>query len=190
MLDDKKLVSGSWNGSMTLWDRESERELLRFEGHDGWVQCIVQLDERRIASCGRGDKLIKVWDFATGAELLRLEGHEESIWGLATLDARRIASASFDKTLRVWDLDTGEALACLAGHEGAVYHIAGSTHSISSRLLPITRYGSGTSRERSRCGGLPGTTARSTRLALSTRVRSSRSRTTGARYRACCHSNL
>jgi WD40 repeat protein len=127
VLDEKQLVSGSWDGSMTLWDRESEREVLRLEGrHYGWVQRILRLDERRIASCGvyDKDKLIKVWDVATGAELRRLEGHEKGIQALAVLDARRIASASVDKTVRVWDLETGDTLACLVGHEAAVYSIA------------------------------------------------------------------
>jgi WD40 repeat protein len=124
VLDEKELVSGSWNGSMTRWDRESGRELSRFEGHAGWVQCIVRLDERRIASCGSRDKLIKVWDVAGGAELRRLEGHDKGVCALARLDARRIASASLDKTVWVWDLETGDALACLTDHEGAVYDIA------------------------------------------------------------------
>jgi WD40 repeat protein len=126
VLDDKRLVSGSWDGSMTLWDRESGRELLRFEGHRGWVRRIMRLDERRIASCGwyDQDKLIKVWDLSTGAELRRLEGHERGICALAMLDAQRIISASFDKTVRIWDFETDDALTCLTGHEGTVYDIA------------------------------------------------------------------
>ena len=59
--DGKKLVSGSFDEQVMLWDVESGRKLLTMKGHDTWVECIdISRDGRRLAS-GSDDRKIKLW---------------------------------------------------------------------------------------------------------------------------------
>ncbi|MBS1988096.1 hypothetical protein JST56_03830, partial [Candidatus Dependentiae bacterium] len=60
-LDDGQLASGSGDGTIKLWDLDTNRCIATLKGHTGWVFCITQLDDGRLAS-GSSDKTIKMWD--------------------------------------------------------------------------------------------------------------------------------
>jgi WD40 repeat protein len=125
VLDDRRIVTAAWHGALTVWDMATGEERLAFKGaHKHWVEAVKILDSRRVLSCGRFDKTIRLWDLATGEELRRFEGHDDELSGLAVVDGARFLSCSHDKTLRLWHVETGEELRRFDGHDQEVFDVA------------------------------------------------------------------
>ncbi|RUP51418.1 WD40-repeat-containing domain protein [Jimgerdemannia flammicorona] len=115
--DEEKIVSGSRDNTIKVWDTHSGRCLRTLVAHTGSVLCL-QYDEKYIIS-GSSDNSIIQWDVRTGAVVRILKGHTEPVFNLK-IDRDHIVSCSKDRTVRVWDLHTGELLRTLVGHRAAV----------------------------------------------------------------------
>ena len=73
--DGRRIVSGSYDETVKVWDAATGQEILTLKGHTGCVLSVAfSPDGRRIVS-GSDDKTVKVWDAATGQEILTLKGH-------------------------------------------------------------------------------------------------------------------
>ena len=114
----RRIVSGSDDKTMRVWDAATGAELLCLRGHKWSVMSVAfDFQGRRIVS-GLGDKTVRIWDAATGAELHRLGGHAGWVVSVAfDPQGRRIVSGSGDGMVRVWDAATGAELDCLRGQE-------------------------------------------------------------------------
>ncbi len=119
--DGRRIISGSQDATLKVWDAETGAELATLTGHKGSVNaCAYSPDGRRIVS-GSLDKTLKLWDAETGEELATLTGHENWVQACAySPDGRRIVSAG-GTTLIVWDADTGAKTTTIAGHKDAVW---------------------------------------------------------------------
>ena len=119
--DGRRIVSGSRDKTVRVWDAASGAELACLRGHEELVSSVAYSpDGRRIVS-GSADKTVRVWDAASGAGAglpPRARGCGASV--AYSPDGRRIVSGSRDKTVRVWDADGGAELACLRGHADMV----------------------------------------------------------------------
>ncbi len=126
--DGARIVSGSWDNTVRVWDAATGETLRVLKGHEDRVSSVaVTADGARIVS-GSWDGTVRVWDAATGETLRVLKGHERAVTSVAvTADDARIVSGSEDKTVRVWDATTGETLRVLEGHESPVTSIAVTT---------------------------------------------------------------
>ena len=123
VLPDGKIVSGSYDDTVRVWDTATGELVQTLEGHGGTVMCVSVLPDGKIVS-GSYDKTVRVWDTATGELVQTLEGHHERVMGVAILPDGKIVSGSFDKTVRVWDTATGELVQTLEGHTGEVVGVA------------------------------------------------------------------
>jgi WD40 repeat protein len=122
--DGTRIVSGSFDTTVKVWDAASGAELATLRGHGFWWVWAVAFspDGTRIVS---GSKTVKVWDAASGAELATLSGHTDFVLALAySPDGTRIVSGSNDNSLKVWDAASGAELATLRGHGGGVTAVA------------------------------------------------------------------
>ena len=133
--DGTRIVSGSSDDTVRVWDATSGEEVAILAGHRNLVFAVAYFpDGARIVS-GSGDNTLKIWDAATGALLATLAGHADTVQAAAcSPDGTRIVSASWDKTLKVWDAVTDAELATLSGHTGRVMAVAWSpdgTHVVS-----------------------------------------------------------
>ena len=64
--DGRRIVSGSYDKTVAVWDLESGARLHELTGHQGGVSSVaVSPDGRRIVS-GSGDKTVAVWDLESG----------------------------------------------------------------------------------------------------------------------------
>jgi serine/threonine protein kinase len=71
--DGSRIVSGSHDETLKVWDAETGQEMLTLKGHsDGVMSVSFSPDGRRIVS-GSHDETLKVWDAETGQETFTLE---------------------------------------------------------------------------------------------------------------------
>jgi tetratricopeptide (TPR) repeat protein len=112
--DGKRIVSGSDDKTIRLWDATSGVEIITLPVQEYSVMSVAfSPDSKRIVS-GTLDEPVKVWDAATGAELMTLRGHRNWIDSVAfSPDGKRIISGSGDDTIKVWDSATGNELMSL-----------------------------------------------------------------------------
>src|SRR5258708_6012449 len=106
--DSSRIVSGSRDKSVRVWDAKTGEQLRELQGHTRSVRSVAfSLDGNRIVS-GSGDKSVRVWDANTGGQLRELQGHTNWVSSVAfSPDGNRIVSGSGDQSVRVWDTKTG-----------------------------------------------------------------------------------
>ena len=127
--DGKRIVSGSWDWTVKVWDAATGQETLTLRGHTEAVNSVAfSPDGKRIVS-GSGyantPGEVKVWDAASGQETLTLRGHTGGVTSVAfSPDSKRIISGSWDQTLKVWDASTGQETLTIKGHNGEVGSVA------------------------------------------------------------------
>jgi WD40 repeat protein len=61
-LDGSKIVTGSEDRTLKVWDGETGQHLLTLKGHNDHVRCVMfSPDGKRLLSCG-DDCTLKLWD--------------------------------------------------------------------------------------------------------------------------------
>jgi WD40 repeat protein len=97
--DGSRIVSGSWDKSVRVWDALTGEEKHVLNGHTHWVKSVAfSSDGSRIVS-GSGTNSVRVWDALTGEEKHVLNGHTDSVNSVAfSSDGSRIVSGS--RTIR------------------------------------------------------------------------------------------
>ncbi|KAF9173030.1 hypothetical protein BGX21_002106 [Mortierella sp. AD011] len=115
--DDNKIISGSRDNTIKIWDLATGLCLRTYAGHTASVLCL-QYDEDRIVS-GSSDTTIIVWELETGKVLQRLAGHADSVLSLR-FEKDIAVSCSKDRTVKIWKISTGEMIKTLIGHRAAV----------------------------------------------------------------------
>ena len=94
--DGAKIVSGSLNNSVQVWDASTGAALLQLNGHTGCVNSVAfSYDGIHIVS-GSDDYSVRVWDASTGAALQELNGHTSTVKSVAfSYDGKHIVSGSY-----------------------------------------------------------------------------------------------
>jgi WD40 repeat protein len=148
--DEKRLATGSHDGTAKVWDAAGGRDLLTLRGHTAPVSSVSwSRDGKRLAT-GSHDGTAKVWDATGGRDPLTLKGHTGTVYAVSwSRDGKRLATASYDRTAKVWDVADGRVLLTLTGHTGPVYAATWSPD--GTRLA--TGSGDGTARVWEAAGG-------------------------------------
>jgi guanine nucleotide-binding protein subunit beta-2-like 1 protein len=122
--DGQFALSGSWDGTLRLWDLVQGVTTRRFIGHTKDVLSVAfSVDNRQIVS-GSRDKKINLWN--TLGELkytITDEGHTEWVSCVRfspNLKQSLIVSAGWDKLVKVWNLTTCKLRTNFVGHQGYV----------------------------------------------------------------------
>ena len=119
IMKDGRIVSGSWDDTLRIWDPTTGECLQVLEGHSDSINCIGIMKDECIVS-GSLDHTLRIWDSTTGECLQVLEGHSGTINCIGIMEDGRIVSGSWDDTLRIWDSTTGECLQVLEGNSGTI----------------------------------------------------------------------
>jgi WD40 repeat protein/ABC-type dipeptide/oligopeptide/nickel transport system ATPase component len=123
--DSSKIVSGSDDNTIKIWDAVSGELLSTLEGHSDVVHSVSwNHDSSKIVS-GSADKTIKIWDAVSGELLSTLEGHSGCVWSVSwNHDSSKIVSGSDDNTTKIWGVVSGELLSTSEGHSDAVHSVS------------------------------------------------------------------
>ncbi|AFZ19075.1 WD40 domain-containing protein [Allocoleopsis franciscana] len=119
------LASGSYDGTVRLWDINQGECLSILEEHTDRVWSVAFSPDGKILASSSSDRTVKLWEASSGKCLKSLWGHTQQIRTVAfSPDGKTLASGSDDHCVRLWNQHTGECLRILQGHTSWISSIA------------------------------------------------------------------
>jgi len=121
VLEERRLLTGDDEGTVSKWDVETGAEELRLQEHALAVRSLALLDASTVAS-GSVDTSIRIWDVrAQRGSAAVLEGQSDAVMSMAGVEAaNRLLLSAGERTLKVWDLRMLKMLRELDGKAPAV----------------------------------------------------------------------
>mgnify|MGYP003386543677 FL=1 len=106
-----RIVSGSWDKTVRIWEAKTGVPLFTLEGHSDNVRSVCFSPNGAHIVSGAYDKTalmtklaVRVWDAKTGKLVSTMEGHSDNVPAVCfSPNGLLILSGSSDKTIRVWD---------------------------------------------------------------------------------------
>src|SRR6266699_1168479 len=122
--DEQTLATGSWDGTIKLWNLENG-VLLWLGQHTGSIHRLVFTPDGRTLASGGDDAAIRLWDVSTGKHLQTLSCQSSAVYALAwSPDGSLLASGCSDGSIELWEMQgiqaaqSGTATRILTGHSG------------------------------------------------------------------------
>ncbi len=106
--DGSTLVTGSYDGTVRLWDLATRRQIgAPLNGH-GQVNSVAFSPDGKILASGGADGTVRLWDVATRQQSgTALTGDVGTVNAVAfSPDGKMLASGGADATVRLWDVST------------------------------------------------------------------------------------
>ena len=102
--DGKKVIAGSLDGVVKIYDVEGKKELQELKAHDGIWALALSPDGSKLATGGY-DQTIKIWDATTGKEQKTIKAHLGTVTALSfSPDNQWLASGSTDGVVKIWSV--------------------------------------------------------------------------------------
>jgi WD40 repeat protein len=139
--DGTKVVSGSGDGAVMLWDVDTGKVIAKWTGHKLGVGSVYWSRNGRTVLSGSDDGTVRQWDVEgetrDGETILALikTGHQYGVWAVVySPDMSLIATAGWDRpeteestecsNIQIWNAKTGKLVTTLKGHTEQVRCLA------------------------------------------------------------------
>jgi len=116
--DGRRIVTGSFDKTLKVWDTGTATEILTLSGHDRAVFGVAfhPRDGSQIASAS-WDRTVKIWDSTSGQVIHTLNAHTDKVICVAfSPDGRYVVSGGDDRRVILWDATTGQECLRFRGH--------------------------------------------------------------------------
>ncbi|KDP20097.1 hypothetical protein JCGZ_05866 [Jatropha curcas] len=114
--DRAKVVSGSDDQSVIVWDKQTAQLLEELKGHDGQVSCVRMLSGERVLTSAH-DGTVKMWDVRTDTCVATVGRCSSAVLCMEYDDSTGIlAAAGRDAVANIWDIRAGRQMHKLLGH--------------------------------------------------------------------------
>ncbi|KAF5337548.1 hypothetical protein D9758_016665 [Tetrapyrgos nigripes] len=111
----QRVVSGSQDGTVHIWNVETGEEEQKLKGHSNQVTSVAFSPDGWQVVSGSFDGTVRIWNVETGEE----EWKKHSSW----VDSH-VVSGCHDRTVYIWNVKTGEEGQKLKGHSSEVNSVA------------------------------------------------------------------
>jgi WD40 repeat protein/predicted Ser/Thr protein kinase len=119
--DGRFALSGGVNGTVTLWEVATGRELRNFVSRGGQVFSVAFSPDGNFALTGGVNGTVTLWEVASGRQLQSFVGHQGDVVSVAfSPDGRFALSGGVNGTVKLWDVASGRELQSLVGRQGDV----------------------------------------------------------------------
>ena len=135
--DGKSLASGSWDGTVKLWDVETQQNIATFDEHTREVLSVSFSPDRRSLASGSWDGTVKLWDVETQTNIATLP-HDNGVSSVSfSRDEILLVSGSTDGTVKLWDVETQQSVITFDEH---VREVSSVSFSPDGRTLASGSY--------------------------------------------------
>ncbi|KAG6821436.1 hypothetical protein H0H93_010160 [Arthromyces matolae] len=130
--NNKILATGSWSGTVKLWNVPACTTITTLRGHEdrvggvAWHPQATLTQEKGVVNLasGGGEGSVNLWSLESESPIAVMKGHQDRVCRVAFHPSGNyVASASFDTTWRLWDVATSKELLLQEGHSKEVYGI-------------------------------------------------------------------
>ncbi len=119
--DGTRIVSGSSDETVQVWDADTGNLVCTYRGHFNSVDAVSWSPSGICIASGGADGTVQVWDATDGSHVYSYRGHSERVNAVSwSPDSKRLASASNDKTVQIWDATDGSHVYSYRGHSERV----------------------------------------------------------------------
>jgi WD40 repeat protein len=151
ILPDGRIVSGSNDRTLKIWNLQTGKCDMIFTGHTDWVNCVaVYVSQKQLADSlidrvhldgciisGSDDATVKIFNIQTGKCDITFTGHTNTVNCVAVLSDGRIVSGSDDRTIKIWNPQTGICDINLTGHTDGVMCITVDNSKVIHQLFRL-----------------------------------------------------
>jgi WD40 repeat protein/tRNA A-37 threonylcarbamoyl transferase component Bud32 len=128
-VSDQRVVSGSLDSTVRIWDAITGNNLLVYRGHKTKVEALAASPDDTYIASGDGSGKIHIWDTTTGNDRfapISTTG-ASSVRGVSwSPDGHSIANGDDNSIVSIWAIQTGERLFSYRGHQGPIRSVAWS----------------------------------------------------------------
>lgn len=149
--DKMRMVTGSRDKLVRVWESHTGKLLFTFEGHREKVTSVSLAEKQDWVASGSVDRTVRVWNIKSGGLLRQFKDHRGPVQAVAFSPPRRdgrlhretmVASGSDDHYVRIWEVESEKLLHTL-NHGSQVSAVGFTTEDSGDRLVSASSgYGS------------------------------------------------